>query len=79
MSDRARTLDYVELVRSVDSRPAGTRGTVVSEYPESALVELSTEASVDAGGLPERDLFEDLVSVPYAALRVVERARATAR
>jgi len=46
----------------------------VSDYPETALVEVATEGRLDERGLPERDLFEDLVSVPYDALAVVERA-----
>jgi hypothetical protein len=76
---RAHELDYVELVRDVDGLPAGTRGTVVSEYPESALIEVATEMHVDESGLPERDLLDDLVSAPYSALRIVEPASTAAR
>jgi len=79
MAYRAHELDYVELLRDVEGWGAGARGTVVSERPETALVEFSTEAEVDEHGLPVRDLFDDLVSVPYSALRVVEAAPATAR
>jgi len=74
MESRAHELDTVRLLREVDGWPAGTIGAVVSEYPETALVEVATEGRLDERGLPERDLFEDLVSVPYDALAVVERA-----
>jgi hypothetical protein len=78
MTARARELDYVELLQDADGAAAGARGTVVSEYPGSALVELATESVRGRDGLPERELLDDLVTVPYSALRVIERAHATA-
>lgn len=77
MTPRVRQLDYVELLTDVEGATAGARGTVVSEYPDTALVELDTETGA-RDGLPERELLDDLVTVPYSALRVVERAHATA-
>jgi len=59
------------LTRDWAGWPAGTVGAVVSEYSAAALVEVVTEASVDAHGLPKHDLLSDLVTVPYTALRVV--------
>jgi hypothetical protein len=79
MTSRAHELDYVELLEECDGWPAGTCGTVVAEEPDTALVEVATEDRVDAGGLPRRELFDDLLSAPYDALRVVEPARATTR
>lgn len=60
-----REHDTVELIKDVDGWPAGTIGAVVSMYPHSALVEVD-----DPDG--ERELLEDLVSVPHEALRVVD-------
>lgn len=77
MTSRAHELDYVELLQDVEGAQAGSRGTVVSEYEGSALVELATETAREPGGLPARELLDDLVTVPYSALRVLERAHAT--
>jgi len=66
--DRPRVLDTVELTREVSGVPAGTIGAIVTEYPASALVEIV--------GIPEGDLLDDLISVPYEAVRVVERSSA---
>lgn len=74
MEPRAHELDTVRLLREVDGWPAGTVGVIVSEYPETALVEAATEGRLDERGLPKSDLFDDLVSVPYDALAVIERA-----
>jgi hypothetical protein len=74
MESRAHELDTVRLLREVDGWPAGTIGAVVSEYPATALVEVAGDGRLDEHGLPERDLFDGLVSVPYGALAVVERA-----
>lgn len=73
MDQRARDLDSVKLLRPLDGWASGTRGTVVAEGFETALVEVSTEHLVDAEGLPLRDLFEDFVDVPYEELEVVRR------
>lgn len=72
MESRAHELDTVRQLR--DGWPAGTIGAVVSEYPETALVEVAGEGRVDEHELLEGDLFDDLVSVPYDALAVIERA-----
>lgn len=74
----ARELDYVELLHDADGAKAGSRGTVVSEHEDSALIELATEANVDGEGLPKRELLDDLVTVPYSALRVLQPRRTTA-
>lgn len=79
MARRARTLDTVKLTRDCEGWPVGTIGAVVSEYPETALVEVVTHAGADTNGLPRRDLFDDLVTVPYGALHVVEPAATHAR
>lgn len=79
MARRAHILDTVRLTREVGGWPAGTIGAVVSEWPESALVEVVSEAAVDASGLPRADLFDDMISVPYAALEIVRPAPAVAR
>lgn len=68
---RAHELDTVELTRESGGFPAGTIGAVVSAHPSSALVEV-----VD--GEESRDLFDDLVSVSYEDLRVVQRATSSA-
>jgi hypothetical protein len=72
MTARARELDTVELVEAIDGWPAGTFAVVVAEELRTALVEVVTEYLVDSDGFPLRDIFEDLVSVPYDQLRVVE-------
>jgi hypothetical protein len=79
MARRAHILDTVRLTREIDGWPAGTIGAVVSERPESALVEVVSDATVDAIGLPRTDLLDDMVSVPYAALDIVRPAPAVAR
>lgn len=56
--------DIVELMRDVDGWPAGTVGAVISTYPRAALVEIEDPDT-------ERELLEDLVSVPHEALRVI--------
>lgn len=76
---RAHELDAVELLKEVGGWPTGTVGAVVSEYDTTALVEVSTEDSTDAAGLPKRGLLDDLVSVPYRDLKVIEAAPAHAR
>jgi hypothetical protein len=73
MIHHARELDYVELLVPVDEWSAGTRGTVVWEDPETALVEVSPEFyGMDAEGFPTRDLMEVLVDVPYDDLKIVD-------
>jgi hypothetical protein len=79
MRRRARTLDTVKLLRDWEGWPAGTLGTVVSEHGDTALVEVSTEADVDEHGLPRRNLFDDLIAVPYDAVVVVNAAAAATR
>lgn len=61
--------DIVELRRDIDGWPAGTVGAIVSVYPHSALVEVSDPDD-------ERDLLEELVSVPADALSVISTASA---
>lgn len=78
MEHRAHELDVVELVTPVGEWPVGTRGVVVSEDQQSALVEAASEHLVDSEGLPERALFDDLFSAPYAALRVVQSSAVSA-
>jgi hypothetical protein len=79
MARRARDLDYVRLLRAVDGWPAGTEAVVIAEEPESALLEVLTEDQVDDEGFPLRDLFEDLVSVDYEDLEVVDAVSDRAR
>lgn len=66
MAKRPGEIDGVELTRSADGWPAGTRGTVVlASDDEFALVEI----------VRERDgCTEALVEVRYADLQVVEPA-----
>jgi hypothetical protein len=66
--DRAHELDTVELARAVDGWPAGTVGVVVSEGDSMALVEIVPDAPSG------HDLMDEMVDVPYDALRVVKRA-----
>lgn len=56
--------DIIELTRDVDGWPSGTVGAIVSTYPRSVLVEVEDPSE-------ERELLEDLVSVPHEALRIV--------
>lgn len=79
MAPRAHLLDTVKLTREWGGWRAGTIGAVVSERPESALVEILSEDAADETGLPKTDLLDDLISVPYSALQVVEPAPALAR
>jgi hypothetical protein len=79
MARRARTLDPVKLLRECEGWAADTVSAVVSEHPETALVEVVTDTSTDADGLPERALLDDLINVPYSALDVVEPAATHAR
>jgi hypothetical protein len=66
----ARELDYVELLVDAGAWPAGIRGTVVWEEPETALVEVSEEYwDTDPEGFPMLDPFVD---VRYGDLKVVE-------
>lgn len=67
----------MRLLHSTGAWPAGTTGAVVAEQADFALIEVVTDAHTDEHGLPERDLFDDLLAVPYGALEVVERAPTT--
>lgn len=78
MERQARELDVVELVSAVGDWAIGTRGVVVSKYPDTALIEVTTEDHIGVADLPKRQLFDDLFSAPYAALRVVSSAAAPA-
>ena len=79
MARRPHILDTVKLTRDWGGWPAGTLGAVVSERTEAALVEVDSETTSDETGLPTTDLLDDLVSVPYAALHVVDSLPAVAR
>jgi len=79
MARRVQLLDTVELTCEWDGWPAGTIAAVVSERPESAVVEIASEATIGKTGLPTSDLLDDLVSVPYTALHVVKPAPALSR
>lgn len=46
---------------------------------DSAVVEIASEATVGETGLPASDLLDDLISVPFSALHVIEPAPAPAR
>ena len=73
MIRHAHELDYVEILVDIGEWSAGTRGTVISEDPDTALVEVSEEFSgTDAHGFPLRDLIEVLVDVPYDDLKIVD-------
>lgn len=63
----------VELVSAVGDRAIGTRGVVVSEYPDTAWVEVTTEGDIGVDDLLERSLRR-----PYTALRVVSSTAAPA-
>jgi hypothetical protein len=66
----ARELDYVELLVDTGTWSAGTRGTVVWEHPETALVEIAEEYwETDAEGWPVLDPFVD---VPVGDLKIVD-------
>lgn len=78
MERRVHDLDVVELVSAVGDWAIGTRGVVVSRYPDTALLEVTTEGDIGVDDLPERSLFDDLFSAPYTALRVVSSAAAPA-
>jgi hypothetical protein len=71
MAQRARDLDTVKFLKGVDGWSPGTTGVVVSEDPNSALVEIVTDDLVDHEGFPLRDLMDDLVDVPYEDLQVI--------
>jgi len=79
MARRAHLLDTVRLTCARDGWPAGTVGAVVSERLDSAVVEIASEATVGETGLPASDLLDDLISVPFSALHVIEPAPALAR
>jgi hypothetical protein len=64
MSRKAHEYDTVKLLESVEGWPAGTIGAVVSEYPESALIEIATDD-------PKRGMLENLISAPYDQLLVI--------
>lgn len=72
MARRPHILDTVKLTREWEGWPAGTVGAVVSERLESVLVEVVSETTSDADGLPTTGLLDDLISVPYTALQVVD-------
>ncbi len=72
MARRPHILDTVKLTHDWDGWPAGTVGAVVSECPETALVEVVSETTSDETGLPTTDLLDDLISVPYTALHLVD-------
>src|SRR5215211_539088 len=78
MARRAHTLDTVKLLEDWDGWPAGTMAAVVSEQPDSALVEIVTDTDSEKG-LPSRELLDDVIAVPYRALEVVQPARAETR
>lgn len=79
MAPRAHTLDTVKLLEDWEGWPAGTIAAVVAEHEETALVEVVADAEVDDRGLPTRDLLDGVIAVPYAALHVIQPARAHAR
>ena len=66
--ERAHELDTVELTRPVGRWPAGTLGAVVSEGETMAMVEIVPDSP---SGL---DLMDEMVDVPYADLKIIERA-----
>lgn len=55
--------DFVELLEDVREWPAGVRGTVVSDYGDVKLVEISDERGVAL----------DFIQVPEARLKLVAR------
>jgi len=56
--------DVVELHETVDAWPAGTSGTVVSDYGDTKLVEISDDSGTTL----------DLIQAPLAKLDVTWRA-----
>lgn len=60
-----KELDRVELTEEVGGWPAGTIGTIVDLEPGGAVVERP-----DCG---TGSLLDDLMSVPFEALRLVEQ------
>ena len=79
MARQPRDLDIVRFLKAVDGWPVGTEGVVIAEEPRSALIEIVTEDQVDDEGFPLRDLFEDLVSVDYEDLEVIDAVSDRAR
>lgn len=74
MALKLRELDPIVLSKPVDGWPAGSHGVVVSLDGAIPLVEMATEAYV-VDGLPRRELFDDLVDVPYDAIKGVNGSR----
>ena len=66
MRQMIHELDRVELIKDVDGWRAGTRGTVVSLNPKSALVEVPDPDYA-------RGLLDSMVDVYFDDLRVIER------
>ena len=64
-----REFDRVELIEEVEGWGAGTRGTVVGTFPQTSIIEVTE--MLDQNGRSVRNRFEDLVSVPNLALRVL--------
>jgi hypothetical protein len=56
--------DIVALREAVDASPAGTSGTVVSDYGETKLIEISDDSGATL----------DLIQAPLAKLDVTWRA-----
>lgn len=77
MGARAHEFDVVELRSAHGHHRAGARGVVVSEHPDAVTVEISTESQLVAGR-PKYDLDDDLLVVPFSAVRVVSSASVAA-
>lgn len=73
----AHVLDTVRLRHPVEGWPEGTLATVVDAREHGAIIEVVTDAETDSAGLPARDLLDDLISVPYEAIQVIDAARVT--
>lgn len=58
-------LDYVELRDAVGSWPAGTRGTVVSDYGDAKQIEISEHEPPGA--------MLDLIQVPESRLKLISK------
>lgn len=69
MTERARDLDIVALVRPAGIWPAGTEGTIVWVDDDHVTVEVGmTEPGAD-----KAEFLDLLVSVPHEAVKVIER------
>jgi hypothetical protein len=76
-----KELDLVRLLKDLEGWPAGTEGTVVSEWPGGSLIEINPEPDEDdfrgitpedeANGVEGDSLFDYLVSAYHHEVEIV--------